>query len=212
MSCFRHHDIRAKTRSTMTTATTFSRQRHWLTHVHHLELRTSRTRSRTRLRIYSSLLSCLGWEHPFVDKPIAITEPTVPRSWLLGLASELCQQRSYSILAESLPSTQKSGKRKKVNPGRFDTNSFPDEHFKLWNCAKISFTANIVCAWTKQKTFWVNLQRHHWVNLYRNDFVSERPVNLSNDLLKGCFRAGKVPRKKQTLKTFSCNTFLWLFL
>ena len=50
-SCFRHHDIRAKTRSTMTTATTFSRQRHWLTHIHHLELRTSRTRSRTRLRI-----------------------------------------------------------------------------------------------------------------------------------------------------------------
>ena len=109
ISCFRHHDIRAKTRSRMTTATTFSRQRRWLTHVHHLELRTSRTRSR------SSVLSCLGCEHPFVDKPIAITEPTVPRSWLLGLASELCQQRSYSILVESLPSTQKSGKRKKGN-------------------------------------------------------------------------------------------------
>ena len=65
-------------------------------------------------------------EHPFIDKPIVITEPAVQSAWLLGMGSRLypsnmqrvLNQRPYSIQAESISSAPKSRKRKKGSSGR----------------------------------------------------------------------------------------------
>ena len=39
-------------------------------------------------------------EHPFIDKQIVITEPTVPSGWLLGLGSSLNPSNKKHILVD----------------------------------------------------------------------------------------------------------------
>ena len=56
-------------------------------------------------------------EHPFIDKPMVVSEPAVASAWLLGLGSKLYPSNMprmlntlYSVRAESLLSTPKSSK------------------------------------------------------------------------------------------------------
>ena len=66
-------------------------------------------------------------EHPFIDKPMAITEPDVAstaiRPGFETTSQEhaaYAQQKSYSIHTESFSSTTKSSKRKKGSVGRLE--------------------------------------------------------------------------------------------
>ena len=71
-------------------------------------------------------------KHPFIDKPMAITEPAVASARLLGLGSKLHPRNMprmlnknltrfiFSIHTESFSSTTKSSKRKKGSTGRLE--------------------------------------------------------------------------------------------
>ena len=57
ISCFRHHDIRAKTRSRMTTATTFSRQNLKLSIIYRSKLKKELQEAKEASREYQRKLA-----------------------------------------------------------------------------------------------------------------------------------------------------------
>ena len=57
MSCFRHHDIRAKTRRRMTTATTFSRQNLKLSIIYRSKLKKELQEAKEASREYQRKLA-----------------------------------------------------------------------------------------------------------------------------------------------------------
>ena len=54
-------------------------------------------------------------EHPFIDKPIVITEPAVQSAWLLGLGSRLYPSNMQRVLNKDLTQFRQSLSRVRQN-------------------------------------------------------------------------------------------------
>ena len=54
-------------------------------------------------------------EHPFIDKPIVITEPAVQSAWLLGMGSRLYPSNMQRVLNKDLTQFRQSLSRVRQN-------------------------------------------------------------------------------------------------